>query len=446
MRQIFKLCALICVPAFVLASCKPEEEDNNATPEITVKSTFEVSGEGGEQVIDYVLTNPADGGVMSAAVDAECDWITDIDCTEGGKIKFNVAASDKQENRSTLMTMEYTYGKTPVVAAVNIIQGPSAYKYIHENCQMGIISYYGTTIDPNNEVYFVSVITEVDGENFAPNAGRYSLLMLSKTPSERGDIVLPDGTYTVGEEIVVNDNSSIDYVNDAANGWAMQTTIKSGTVVVKNEGGKTNITIDVVDAKGDAHYAKYSGVATTNDYRFVSTLEEDVDLKLDGKTLGAYYAGIFDEYNLAYWQVEILDDSRRGLMLDIYADKSFDFAAGFPTGTFTVPTSDQQPGPGMLPPGFIDNNRLYGSWFVTVNSEGYIIDPMAPIAEGKLVVTKNGDNYTLNLDTKDDAGNLIKASWTGVPKLQDISNSAPAMVMAPKSGLNEFSIYTRLVR
>lgn len=76
-------------------------------PVINLKqSEVAAEAEGGEYSVNYTIANPIDGVMVEATCDAA--WITDIDVTVAGAIKFVVAANEVEEPRETTVKVAYS--------------------------------------------------------------------------------------------------------------------------------------------------------------------------------------------------------------------------------------------------------------------------------------------------------------------------------------------------
>ena len=66
-------------------------------------------------------------------------------------------------------------------------------------------------------------------------------------------------------------------------------------------------------------------------------------------------------------------------------------------------------------PGYIDDGYLAGSWYAELEG-GYATGVKAPLTEGTVTVTLNGDGtQTYTFDCTDDMGNKITGSVTATP-------------------------------
>lgn len=73
--------------------------------------------------------------------------------------------------------------------------------------------------------------------------------------------------------------------------------------------------------------------------------------------------------------------------------------------------------------GFIEGGRKFGSWFWVLDNgqQGSLI---APLTDGYVDISNEGDIYTMKIHATDDAipVNTITAEWSGTIITQDFSN------------------------
>ena len=97
--------AVICLAALTLIGCESGVDPNN--PPVMVLDCYElnVDGGGGNIPIYYGITNPVKGAKPTVTTGAE--WITPTEITDG-KIMLAIAASDQNESRMGVVTINYT--------------------------------------------------------------------------------------------------------------------------------------------------------------------------------------------------------------------------------------------------------------------------------------------------------------------------------------------------
>lgn len=79
--------------------------------------------EGAQAKVLYTVVNPAEGGMVSAAADAE--WVSDIDCSAEGVIAFNVLENVENGSRSAIFTIAYEWSEGKSDLQINLCQAGS---------------------------------------------------------------------------------------------------------------------------------------------------------------------------------------------------------------------------------------------------------------------------------------------------------------------------------
>jgi hypothetical protein len=150
----------------------------------------------------------------------------------------------------------------------------------------------------------------------------------------------------------------------------------------------------------------------------ISTLTEDIEIKFDANT-SLCYADCFGDYyktGLDMWQIYFLEfETKEQLLIEVMVEPN-DLVV--PTGTFTA-TSDIYKAGGMLK-GIIDNEGYMSySWYLRTSKSAAMV-ATAPIANGSVTITDNGDGtHTATFNLEDDAYNKISGSYTGVFMVED---------------------------
>ena len=150
----------------------------------------------------------------------------------------------------------------------------------------------------------------------------------------------------------------------------------------------------------------------------ISTLTEDIEVKFDPNA-SLCYADCFGDYyktGLDLWQIYFLEfETKEQLLIEVMVNPN---ELTVPTGTFHA-TSDIYKANGMLK-GIIDEeNYMSYSWYLRTSKSSAMVTT-APIAEGSITITDNGDGtHTATFNLKDDAYNNITGSYTGVFIVED---------------------------
>ena len=111
--------------AFTLMGCDNKTEPIVEPPQlnITHEGDFQIDPLGGDYSIPYEIINEVDGGQINVSVEEGCDWIVSLNYNTYGNVSFTVPANESGEDRTTVMTIVYTYGEGQTAEdAININQ------------------------------------------------------------------------------------------------------------------------------------------------------------------------------------------------------------------------------------------------------------------------------------------------------------------------------------
>ena len=90
-------------------SCRQDERRSSESSLTAVTEGDILSPwQGGEYSFEYTLRNPPEGGTLCVSVPDTATWITDIDWSKDGIVKFNIAANYAYSQRYTVMTISYS--------------------------------------------------------------------------------------------------------------------------------------------------------------------------------------------------------------------------------------------------------------------------------------------------------------------------------------------------
>lgn len=103
-------------------------DEPTGDPEISFGSSeYTFSGEAAQGEVTYTIENPRNTAVVGAS--ADCDWITDISCTQDGTVTFSLAENTTGEQRSERLTLVYTID----IEGIGNVELCSGYTYITQN-------------------------------------------------------------------------------------------------------------------------------------------------------------------------------------------------------------------------------------------------------------------------------------------------------------------------
>lgn len=154
--------------------------------------------EGGEAVIEYRIVNPVEGGTISA--EPTENWLGGFNYDTPGRIVFNVDENTADEDRSSIVTLTYTYDENEsVTAQLNVIQ--ASYDYVID-CTFMSGTYYGSQYGLNGEYNYYTILSDMEYNDGAMDGGSYYAFDLyTASAPENPDNPLPAaGTYVLGEQ------------------------------------------------------------------------------------------------------------------------------------------------------------------------------------------------------------------------------------------------------
>lgn len=150
----------------------------------------------------------------------------------------------------------------------------------------------------------------------------------------------------------------------------------------------------------------------------ISTLTEDLQISF-GESSTLVYADCFGncyKTGLYMWQFYFMEfNTKEMLCIEVMIEPN-DLVV--PTGTFSA-TSDLSKENGMVR-GIVDEEGYDAySWYTKTSSMGQTLG-RAPIAEGSVTITDNGDGtHTATFSLEDDAFNKISGCYTGTMIVED---------------------------
>jgi hypothetical protein len=175
---------------------------------------------------------------------------------------------------------------------------------------------------------------------------------------------------------------------------------KSATAIVKN--GSFEAIIELTN--GQIHRVTYEGDLTVASDNIYSTFTEDFNFSIDGAKITATNYGDTQQMGLQSWFIEAVKGD------DVFMLEFFSTNSSSPAGTYTAFAEGQFEN--KFIPGFI-NNGLVGTWYAKLTNGTIKGDVMAPIVDGFVRVTVNGNTATIEYGAYDDAGNKIAGSISG---------------------------------
>lgn len=416
-----KLLVMFAMLAVALVGCETNGGDDAGNKEYTLtlatKSVMEFTAEGGVGEIGYALTEVTRKAVPEyKKIEVQCDaaWITDFNVEDS--ISFSVAPNDGAV-REALVKVVYKEQKIQVLvrqhSALQVDVEFKAHKL--NGTYFGKLQTYGYN-------YFIVLsdlgVAGLRDPAYGATQYRFDLYSDETSAFEPVDY-LPEGVYEFGDCTPGTIDASQSYYIDA-DGNDMDFASAKVTVT------KDKIVAEMRMMNGKIHRVTYEGslaldydMPTASDIT-VSTQVADVSFDVSGGYINAYYRGDYYGKGTDVWFLHMIENkatfSGTYLMIDLMVDRSkggYDNKEGF-VGEYTVLSHEMDNFAGTFAPGCMrdDWNQLHTWYMNCVNSA---IDPSnwAPFVDGKIVITKDGDDYVFRMDGKDDIGNRINGTFRG---------------------------------
>lgn len=428
-----KLILLSAAVISLLVSCQKngtdsKPEDKEAAITITETGNIIIPYDATAASIHYSVENPAEGA--SVIPETDTDWISDFDTSVEGTVSFSVKQNDTETSRNAILTLTYRYGDAESSAQANIIQENSGFKYITD-VKYVFGYYYGNRQSTNYKYNIWLAENPMDDNMVEVGEGlNYCFDIFSGAEPEDMSTMAPaEGTYTLSDDSGPGtfgiQNSRV--VRRTADGITT-TYFTEGTITITKDGDSFTYVATVTDANGEKHRVTYTGAVALKDFTagsYISTLHEDYEADLTDATFSAFFYA--DKYmnGTSNWFITVspLPDRKDGdfFQLDICAPSSSNMETGIPAGRYEIMDAYYYEFSTLM--GFIAGGRKFGSWFWVLDNgqQGSLI---APLIDGYVDISNEGDIYTMKIHATDDAipVNTITAEWSGTIITQDFSN------------------------
>lgn len=158
------------------------------------------------------------------------------------------------------------------------------------------------------------------------------------------------------------------------------------------------------------------------------TLTGNVDTVLD-TVYGAANYGADIEPGTTYFYLDLMNSAGEDIMLALLADAD----AVSPVGTYTLAADRYAPWTAV--PGVInDRGNFAASWYLTVNADGYIVEPYGALESGTITVSDDPKGYKVEVDAV--SGNYtVKAVFVGAIDIEN-AQAAPSPKHALRRNVN----------
>lgn len=433
MKRFFILFALMAV---ALTACEQDNETTDAKEYVFTlasKSIMDFAPEGGRGEIGYALTEvtrKAEPAYMDIEVKCDVAWIEDIKVEDS--ISFNVLPNDGGE-RETVLKVSY---QTQSFSVMVRQEGSGQVADVEFRATNLNGTYFGKLQTYGYNYFIVLSDTGIPSMNDYVHGGtqyRFDLYANQTSAFEPVDYV-PEGVYEF-DAAGVGNPGSIDPTQSYYLNYG-----DAGNVTMDFASAKVTVTKDKIVAEvrmmnGKIHRITYEG-SLALDYPELtpadvthSTQTADVKFDVTGGAIMAYYRGDYYGKGADVWFLHMIQSKANFsgvyLMMDLMVDPAkggYDDKEAF-IGEYTVLNHTMDNFAGTFAPGCMrdDWNQLHTWYMNCINSQ---IDPSnwAPFVDGKITIAKEGDDFVLTMDGKDDIGNKIQGTFRGA--VVDYQNQA----------------------
>ena len=412
----------------VLSGCEKEPDVNTSLPEIDLGKLMNltVPMEGGEAVIEYRIVNPVEGGTISA-VPTE-NWLGGFNYDTPGRIVFNVDENTADEDRSSIVTLTYTYDENEsVTAQLNVIQ--ASYDYVID-CTFMSGTYYGSQYGLNGEYNYYTILSDMEYNDGAMDGGSYYAFDLyTASAPENPDNPLPAaGTYVLGEQ-----GTTADMTFAPDHTQALRTSVDGdvvfdvgfteGTLIISYDGGVMLAEASLTDETGMRHYLTYSG---NPDYDNASggsggetVLNQDIDMEAS-QGAAVYVSG--EEGGLMEVQLTFTDMEvdffgyvvPPGSILNVDVFMHYDESGNIATGDYTLAGSSV-PEAMSINPGeyfnYMGVTLTMGTYISYIDESENVFEGL--ISDGEMKVSGEPGNYTVECSFVTAEGYSVECSYNG---------------------------------
>lgn len=421
MKKLFLLSA---AAVMLFSACS--KDDNTGEPEIVPEIQFQgvagnqivVSAEGGELTVDYTVLNPVTDGRIS--VSSASDWITATEAADKGEILLDVQVNAGIENRSSLVSIVYTYAgdSKKVEARLNVIQEGTGI-VVDEEYTLSLFTgeYYGDDQTYNGSHNFFTILHDkpFTASGMDPE-GVYFLLDLYAPAPEDAENPLPaPGVYTLGGEASTEPMTfSLNASGVIRNGKSTVEYFSAGTVTLSYENGSMTVDAVLTTLDGMVLRARYSGEAGYENYYTGGGPGGSVNMTAT-YARADYTGGTGDVMasRMSFYN----SDNTIQLRADVYLP--FDENGNVREGTYTI--ADPAGEAFTIAKGYFYEGKPYGTYIEAYESSSdYTADYFFAV-EGTMEVSGNEDGgCTIRFDMKTASGSSMVCEYIGELVVKDV--------------------------
>ena len=434
MRKLF---ALLALAALAFTACEPDTNEvnyDNLKIKLTSDSVMNFELNGGEGVINYDFEQMGEATrsklkLPTPEVATAVEWITDVKVHPTDlEVTFNVAANTGTPREATIKVWHGDYSFMVMVKQA----GTTSYDQTFNATHVGG-TYYGKVQSRGHDYFIILSNMQPESLGSVPyGACEYRFDIYS----ERGAAFdsprrVPVGTYTLdhqrtGEPGTIDAYMDCSYMYDNRE-LATNVAFKSGTVTVTED----SIIADVTLLNGETHHVEYHGDCIMEDYTEptfadvypVSQYTSDIEFDVTGGELMPIYRGNWYDSESDVWFVHMIEQ-RNGfsgtyLLFDFLVPRSnggFENKDGF-VGEYTLLDPKAESWDYTFPAGRLrDDSMQLHAWYAKCVSGQLDMSLAAPFTAGTIKIEKEGDDFVVTVDGKDDNGNNIRGTFRGKAK------------------------------
>lgn len=436
MRRILSMLALMAVAFTACEQDKGEAKVDNLTIKLTSSSVMNFSTEGGQGVITYTFEELNDStpskNIAAPRVTTTAEWISNIKVDDNQMmITFDVAANSGEAREVTINVSNNKSNFLVMVKQDGFVTADKSFTATHVGG-----TYYGKLQSRGYDYFVILSNMQPKAINTVPDgACEYRFdIYADKGAAFETERRVPVGTYTIdhsrsGEPGTIDAYETCSFVHDNRE-LGVSEPFKSGTLTVT----ENSIIADVVLFNGETHHVEYHGDCIMEDYSEptfadvypVSQYTSDIEFNVTGGELMPIFRGNWYDSESDVWFVHMIEQ-RNGfsgiyLLFDFLVPRSnggFENKDGF-VGEYTLLDPTAESWDYTFPAGRLrDDSMQMHAWYAKCENGQLDMSQAAPFTAGTIKVEKDGNDFVLTIEGRDDNGNDIRGTFRGVANTYD---------------------------
>lgn len=429
MRKSFTFWLFTAFAAVMLGSCNEQASIDPPVLEIESMTDVSLASSAGEFEIVYNVTNPVEGGKVTAEFTA--DWLAESG-HEDGIFTFSCSENVETEARSASINIKYTWPDGADEKEVKVVQ--AGVEEIPADYEMNATYFYGEYYGDEDEDgrFNYKVCLSVSPIDQAPVAGNYYFLdiygqeamdMLNPCPQEGEYMVDAWGNDENG--IVAKDNSYVLTV--AEDGTSEELKLQDGVLSIYTDGEDEVYELLATDKNGKVHKVVFSGFVMYKNLEPKSDIIEE-DFVLDAKFAKASTEMPFQGFvnvDMAFSDKEFPAESEAMAgcsVLNIEAIFPYDRDGNIPEGTYPIESTLAL---NTLLSGYVNEKdparTCYGTFAEVFDETGHRSYGLA--VSGTMEVSGDKDNYDIVCKFETPEGIKIDVNYSGALEIEGLPDA-----------------------